>query len=78
MQIRVGNLSMMTTQQQLADLFFPFGRVISSKIQASNPKGRFGRIGLIEMSNKCGQAAIRTLHLVLFMNSYIEVDEVLG
>lgn len=76
MQIRVDNLSVMTTQKQLAELFFPFGKVISSKIESSDPKGRSRRIGFIEMSNLCGRKAIQKLHLLLFMNSYIEVDEV--
>ena len=76
MQIRIGNLNMMTTQNQLAELFFPFGKVTSSKIERSGPKGRSKRIGFIEMNNLCGKEAIRKLHLLLFMNAYIEVDEV--
>ena len=76
MQIRVGNLNVMTTQKQLAELFFPFGKVTSSKIESSDPEGRSRRIGFIEMNNLCGKEAIRKLHLLLFMNSYIEVDEV--
>jgi len=68
----------MTTQKQLAELFHPFGRVTSSKIATSDPKGRSRRIGFIEINNFCGKEAIRKLHLLLFMNSYIEVDEVLG
>lgn len=76
MQIRVGNLNMMTTQKQLAELFVPFGRVISSKIEGAGPKGRSRRIGFVEINNPCGKEAIRKLHLLLFMNSYIEVDEV--
>ena len=78
MQIRIGNLNVMTTQKQLAELFHPFGRVTSSKIATSDPKGRSRRIGFIEINNFCGKEAIRKLHLLLFMNSYIEVDEVLG
>jgi RNA recognition motif-containing protein len=76
MQIRIGNLNVMTTQKQLAELFFPFGKVTSSKIENSNSKGRSRRIGFIEMNKLCGNEAIRRLHLMLFMNSYIEVDEV--
>lgn len=76
MQIRIGNLNVMTTQKQLAELFFPFGKVTSSKIESSDTKGRSRRIGFIEMNNSCGKEAIQNLHLLLFMNSYIEVDEV--
>jgi len=66
----------MTTQKQLAELFFPFGRVTSSKIESSDPYAPSKRMGLIEINNLCGKEAIRKLHLLLFMNSYIEVDEV--
>jgi len=78
MQIRIGNLNVMTTQKQLAELFFPFGKVTSSKIERSNPKERPRRTGFIEMNNLCGKEAIRKLHLLLFMNAYIEVDEVVS
>ena len=78
MQIRIGNLNAMTTQKQLAELFLPFGTVSSSKITTADHKGRSRRIGFIEMNNLCGRTAIRRLHQLLFMNSYIEVDEVLG
>ena len=76
MQIRIGNLNVMTTQMQLAKLFFPFGKVTSSKIESSSPKGHSKRIGFIEMNYLCGKEAIKKLHLLLFMNSYIEVNEV--
>jgi RNA recognition motif-containing protein len=78
MQIRIGNLNVMTTQEQLVRLFFPFGKVTSSKIESSDPHGRSRRIGFIEMNKLCGREAIRKLHLLLFMNTYIEVDEVIS
>jgi len=68
----------MTTQKQLAELFFPFGKVTSSKIESSGPRRSSKRMGFIEMNNLCGKEAIRKLHLLLFMNAYIEVDEVAG
>ena len=76
MQIRIGNLNVMTTQNQLADLFRPFGKVTSSKITSCSSKGRPRRIGFIEINYLAGKEAIRKLHLLLYMNSYIEVDEV--
>lgn len=76
MQIRIGNLSVMTTARQLAELFLPFGQVKSSKILTFGPKGHSGGTGLVEMNNACGKAAIGKLHRILFMNAYIEVDEV--
>lgn len=69
---------MMTTARQLAELFLPFGRVISSKIVSNSPKGLSNGAGIIEMDNICGKQAIRKLHLLLFMNSYIEVKESAG
>lgn len=78
MQIHIGNLSVMTTANQLASLFLPFGPVASSKILGSGRKGPSARIGLIEMDNGCGKKAISRLHRLLFMNCYIEVEEVLA
>jgi RNA recognition motif-containing protein len=69
---------MMTTARQLAELFVPFGKVISSRIVSAGPKGRSRGMGLIEMDYSCGKEAIRRLHLLLFMNYYIEVDEILA
>jgi hypothetical protein len=76
MVIHVGNLNVMTTATQLAQLFLPFGRVISSKIVTTGPKGLSKRTGSIVMDSICGKQAIRKLHRLLFMNSYIEVEEV--
>jgi RNA recognition motif-containing protein len=76
MQIRVGNLNMMTTARQLAELFLPFGKVSSSKIVSAGPKGRSGGMGLVEMDHSSGKQAVRRLHRQLFMNSYIEVDAI--
>jgi hypothetical protein len=78
MRIRIDNLSVMTTARQLAELFLPFGRVTSSKIETFGPKGRSGGRGLVEMHHSCGKEAIRKLHRMLFMNSYIEVGEING
>lgn len=75
MQIFVGNLNAMTTARQLAELFLPFGTVISSKIVTSGPNGRSRGKGLVVMDGFSGKRAIRKLHQLLFMNSYIEVNE---
>jgi RNA recognition motif-containing protein len=76
MQIRVGNLNRMTTPGQLAELFLPFGKVFSVRIASVGPVGRSQGFGLIQMDSSCGRAAIRKLHRLLFMNTYIDVDEV--
>ncbi|HTR29683.1 MAG TPA: RNA-binding protein [Puia sp.] len=76
MQIRVGNLNKMTTPGQLAELFQPFGRVFSVRIVSIGMDGRSQGTGLIQMDTSCGRRAVRKLHWLLFMNSYIEVDEI--
>jgi len=76
MQICVANLSVMTTANQLANLFLPFGRVASSKILDLGPRNLPARTGLIEMDTICGKYAIKKLHRLLFMNCYIEVEEI--
>jgi len=78
MQIHIGNLNMMTTAKQPAELFLPFGQIFSSKIASTGPKGLSKGAGFVEMDNASGKRAIRKLHRLLFMNSYIEVKEVLG
>lgn len=76
MQIFVGNLSNMTTAHHLADLFLPFGTVQTSKIVSGGNAGRSLGFGFIEMEPNCGKRAIQRLNRLLFMNSYIEVNEV--
>jgi len=68
---------MMTTARQLAELFLPFGRVVSSRIASNGPDGAASGGGIVEMDALCGRQAIRKLHRLLFMNSYIEVNEAL-
>lgn len=76
MQISIGNLNVMTTASQLANLFLPFGRVTSSRIIASGPWGVSQGAGFVEMESLSGKEAVRKLHRLLFMNFYIEVAEV--
>lgn len=78
MQIYIGNLNVMTTARQLAELFIPFGMVTSSKLLRSDARGRSHGMGLVEMDHNCGKEAIRKLHRMLFMNAYIEVHEIYG
>ena len=75
MQIHIGNLNTMTTANQLAELFLPFGRVFSSEIQSTGTGRLSNRVGFVEMDKACGRLAIRKLHRLLFMNCYIEVEE---
>ena len=77
MRIFIGNLSKMTTARQLADLFHPFGEVLTSKIVKNESTGHSMGFGFIEMASQFGIPAIRKLNSRLFMNSYMEVTEAL-
>jgi len=76
MQIYIGNLSVMTTAHQLANLFLPFGCVKLSRIVRDEKTGRSLGFGFIEMdTQQAAKSAIRKLNRILFMNSYMEVKE---
>jgi RNA recognition motif-containing protein len=75
MQIFIGNLSVMTTSHQLANLFLPFGSVKLSRIVSDEKTGRSLGFGFVEMDPRGAQSAIRKLNRFLFMNSYVEVAE---
>ena len=60
MNIYVGNLSWTMTEQDLADLFTPFGEVVSSKIVTDKFNGNRSKgFGFVEMADEAmAQAAI--------------------
>jgi RNA recognition motif-containing protein len=76
MQIYIGNLSVMTTADHLANLFLPFGSVRVSRIVRDEKTGRSMGFGYIEMDPNGAKSAIRKLNRFLFMNAYMEVKEV--
>ena len=76
MQIFIGNLNKMTTARHLAELFFPFGKVQTSIIICDQYTGHSLGYGFIEMEPRCAKLAVKTLNRLLFMNSYMEVNEV--
>lgn len=76
MNIRVSNLSLLTTAEQLSNLFVPFGLVQSAKIVWSDTTGHSLGIGYIKMDRDSGYSAISGLNDLRFMNFYIEVSEV--
>lgn len=76
MQIYIGNLSVMTTSHQLANLFLPFGSVRFSRIARDEKTGRSLGFGFIEMDPQGASSAIRKLNRFLFMNSYVEVKKI--
>ena len=63
MNIYVGNLSWNLKDQDLADLFTPFGEVTSAKIVMDKFTNRSKGFGFVEMTNKEeAQAAINHLN----------------
>jgi RNA recognition motif-containing protein len=64
MNIYVGNLSWTMTDQDLAELFSPFGEVLSAKIVVDKFKGNRSKgFGFVEMADaEAGAAAISALH----------------
>lgn len=76
MQIFIGNLNRMTTARHLADLFLPFGMVHTVTIISDRMTGHSLGYGYIEMESNCGKLAVERLDHRLFMNYYMEVNEV--
>jgi RNA recognition motif-containing protein len=62
MNIYVGNLPHQTTEQQLMDLFKPFGSVESAKIITDHFTGASRGFAFVEMETQDGTAAIEKLH----------------
>lgn len=64
MNIYVGNLNWTMTDQELSDLFTPFGTVSSAKIVTDKFKGNRSKgFGFVEMSDdEQARAAIAALH----------------
>ena len=77
MNIYVGNLSWTMTEQDLADLFPPFGEVVSSKIVTDKFNGNRSKgFGFVEMSDdEAGRTAISQLNESDIMGRKIVVNE---
>lgn len=77
MNIYVGNLSWTMTEQDLADLFTPFGEVVSSKIVTDKFNGNRSKgFGFVEMTdNEAGGTAISQLNDSEIMGRKIVVNE---
>src|SRR4028118_1011858 len=77
MNIYVGNLSWTMTEQDLADLFTPFGEVVSSKIVTDKFNGNRSKgFGFVEMSDdEAGRTAISQLNESAIMGRKIVVNE---
>jgi RNA recognition motif-containing protein len=63
MRIFVGNLTWSTTEEELSQLFEPYGRVERAQIATDRETGRSRGFGFVEMPNATeAQAAIDGLH----------------
>ena len=76
MNIYVGNLSWNLKDQDLANLFTPYGEVASAKIVMDKFTQRSKGFGFVEMSNdQEAQSAIAQLNGTLLGNRTITVNE---
>ncbi len=77
MNIYVGNLSWTMTEQDLTDLFSPYGEVLSSKIVTDKFNGNRSKgFGFVEMSDdEAGRTAISQLNESEIMGRKIVVNE---
>ena len=76
MNIYVGNLHRDATEQELKDLFTPFGEVTSASIIKDRYSGQSRGFAFVEMPNKAeGQAAISGLNGKAIKERTISVSE---
>jgi cold-inducible RNA-binding protein len=63
MNIFVGNLAFTTTEEELAELFHPYGEIASIRIMTDRDTGRSRGFGFVEMPDAtAAQAAIDELN----------------
>lgn len=76
MKIFIGNLNFQTTEEQLQNLFTPFGEVESVKIITDKFSGRSRGFGFVEMQNQeQAQKAINELNDYLLNSRQMVVNE---
>lgn len=75
MKIYVGNLPYDTTDEQLRELFSPFGQVTSASVIMDRVTGRARGFGFVDMiDDSQGTTAIETLHLKDFNGRSLTVN----
>lgn len=78
MNIFVGNLAPRVTEDNLRQLFIPFGKIESINIITDFSSGLSRGFGFVEMAEKAdGTTAIKKLDNVEFMSSVLKVSEAL-
>lgn len=76
MKIFIGNLNFQTTEEQLQNLFTPFGEVESVKIITDKFSGRSRGFGFVEMQNQeQAQKAINELNDYMLNSRQMVVNE---
>lgn len=76
MNIFVGNLNFQTTEEQLQELFAPYGEVESVKIVTDKFSGRSRGFGFVEMPEQAqAEEAIKQLHDYSLNSRAIVVNE---
>ncbi len=76
MNIFVGNLNFQTTEEQLQDLFLPFGEVSSVKIVTDKFSGRSRGFAFVDMPDQTeGENAINNLNNYVLSSRLLVVNE---
>ena len=76
MNIFVGNLAWTTTEEDLAQLFHPYGEITRVQIVTDRETGRSRGFGFVEMPNaREAQAAIEDLHGMTIGGRILTVNE---
>lgn len=76
MNIFIGNLNFQTTEEQLQDLFIPFGEVSSVKIVTDKFSGRSRGFAFVEMPDqKQGENAVNDLNNYILNSRLLVVNE---
>ncbi|XZF15037.1 RNA recognition motif domain-containing protein [Chitinophagaceae bacterium MMS25-I14] len=76
MNIYVGNLNALVTENHLRNLFMQYGAVKDIKIVANDYTGRSQGFGFVEIEEaRQAERAINNLNNINFMNRFIEVTK---
>jgi len=71
----VGNLPWSTSQEDLTQLFSPYGEVISARIATDRETGRSRGFGFVEMPTEAADAAIAALSGATYGDRPLTVNE---
>ena len=71
----VGNLPWSATEDDVRDLFVPYGEVASVKLVSDRETGRARGFGVVEMASEGVQAAVEALDNFSFSGRNLKVHE---